>query len=249
MTDRPILFSAPMIRALMEGRKTQTRRIVMTGAEIARGPFELVRFRSGDVAGWQVGLRKFNNWKSLKVRYQTGDRLWVREAWRVGAMNDDKAPSEMIPRHMTTLYEAGGSQAGDSAPPKDRPRAPADYKVDAWPPAGQMPDWAGRRRVGMHMPRWASRLTLLVSDVRVQRLQDISRDDAIAEGIERAADGTFRDYRGPHVCGGWLITPQLSFETLWGSINGPKSWASNPWVVALTFSVHQQNIDTMEKAA
>lgn len=119
-----------------------------------------------------------------------------------------------------------------------------DYRATA---NGQPTD--GRWRSPIHMPRWASRLTLIVTDVRVQRLQDISEDDAIAEGIERTSGSitTYCDYEDyPDDPYEWFSRPTASFRTLWNSLHGPDAWNANPWVAAYTFSVHRCNIDQME---
>jgi hypothetical protein len=98
------------------------------------------------------------------------------------------------------------------------------------------------------MPRWASRLTLTVTDVRVQRLHDISEADAEAEGIERLKSG--RGFYDPTASkaavrfGEWTSTARQGFSRLWESIHGPSAWDANPWVVALTFTVEKRNIDT-----
>jgi hypothetical protein len=107
-------------------------------------------------------------------------------------------------------------------------------------------------RPGIHMPRWASRLTLTVLDVRVQRLQDISEEDAIAEGIgsNPVQEGTWIDYPERTSAAGWS-DPRKSFRSLWDSINGRRegaSWNDNPWVVALSFCVERKNIDAVERA-
>ena len=107
---------------------------------------------------------------------------------------------------------------------------PPWYWADGNPDAG---DWT-RPKPSIHMPRWASRLTLIVTDVRVQRLQDISEDDARAEGVECDSDG-WRDYMMPttQCCG----SARNSFATLWDSLNAERApWSSNPWVVAVTFT-------------
>ena len=83
---------------------------------------------------------------------------------------------------MTTFFEAGGSMGGNEPPPKDRPRSAAEYVPDVDYPGAVLPEWVGKLRPGMFIPRWASRLTLYVTEVRVERLHDISRADARAEG-------------------------------------------------------------------
>lgn len=114
-----------------------------------------------------------------------------------------------------------------------------------------------RWRPSIHMPRWASRLTLLVTDVRVERLQDISEGDAIAEGIERLRSGrgfydptlSHADSRAACRFGGYFETATHAFEALWRSINGADAWEENPWVAAVTFTVHARNIDQLAPIA
>ena len=93
------------------------------------------------------------------------------------------------------------------------------------------------------MPRGASRLTLIVTEVRVERLQDCSRDDAIAEGIHRVGGGVLRWENWSGAEGQSATSPQAAYALLWNSINGPGAWDANPWVVAITFSVEKRNID------
>ena len=110
----------------------------------------------------------------------------------------------------------------------------------------------------MYQPRWASRLTLTVTDVRVQRLQECSREDAIAEGVEmESADPPF--YYVPGIYPNSLTAigieepggrhPERAYAKLWDHINGDGSWAANPWIVALTFTVERRNIDALSHAA
>lgn len=221
MTDRPIIFSAPMIRALLEGRKTQTRRVVKAQpGNAARGCYHRPDGRwiwvSAPRPDNGVGLEGVGISNPFRLPYAPGDRLWVREAWRSASAYDDLSPSAM-----------GGEE-------------PIRYEADeAWQTWG----WGvplrtvGRFRSSMHMPRWASRLTLTVTDVRVQRLQDIRTMDAIAEGIDL-----------PWVPGGTLAIMAQGiatdgFRALWNSIHGPEAWAANPWVAAISFTVRQGNID------
>jgi hypothetical protein len=220
MADRPILFSGPMVRALRDGRKTQTRRLAKFVEEVD-GIFD-VRKRGGG----HFGLTE-DRVPVIAPAYApiaTGDRLWVKETWRTESRAyDDLAPSEM-----------GGEEA-------------IFYEAD--------PDWSltkttGKTRVSIHMPRWASRLTLIVTDVRVERLQDISEADAIAEGIDRV-ENNFGN--GPAYCdylmgrlydtAEWYNSPIDSYHSLWDSIKGKDAWEANPWVAAYTFTIIKQNID------
>lgn len=247
MVDRSILFSAPMIRALLAGRKTQTRRVlsrhtwtVLGERWGAKSPWEGLRFdeavareRSPISGARDAQLAvpfchpadepcRSDECGIYRVRpmWEVGDRLWVREAWRVPAMNDHVSPRDM-PLGLARQFEADGAEivgAGREAVPC---------------PIGA----AGRLRAAIHMPRWVSRLTLHVTDVRVQRLQEISEADALAEGIDRIRFPERGEW-------GW---PQERFKAVWNSINGPDGWAANPWVVALSFEVERANIDAARR--
>lgn len=214
---KPILFSTPMVRALREGEKTQTRRILKPQ--------------------FVADLDDFKISRALQtVRGAYGDVLWVREAWRVDASFD-----HLSPRRIETACLFNGYKKG---------WAPIAYDAGGYSPSWGTNGWCemGRRRASMHMPRWASRLTLEVTGVKIERLQDISEADAKAEGIEyaglvdRAAVGLwcsirklaeFQDTR-------W---PVSGYAALWEHINGAGSWEANPWVVAVIFKVHRMNVD------
>lgn len=222
MTDRPILFSAPMVQALLAGRKTQTRRMLNPQPYSDVGGFEKVftqppYFEARDLVG-NPHPSAFPQGKHLvtpfpNVRFAIGDRLWVKETWRTHKRWDGFKPSDITPA-ARIWHEADGRDNCDQH---------------------------GKTRVSIFMPRWASRLTLLVTDVRVERLQDCSQDDAIAEGIEADTDG-WRDYLMPSTqC---CMVAQDSYATLWNSINGPGAWEANPWVVAVSFDVQRGNTDT-----
>jgi len=201
VTDRPIIFSSPMVQALLAGTKTQTRRL-------ATSPLR---------------------------RCEVGDRLYVREAWRVGRKYDGVKPRDLAPRAMTVLFEAGGSIANQGAVLKWAP--------DEWPPVGALPGFAGTLRPSIHMLRWASRLTLTVEAVRVQRLQAISTDDACAEGVHETE---FYEIAERKVSAGAPFSPErLAYAYLWNALHGAegKTWEANPEVVALTFRVERGNID------
>ncbi len=144
-----------------------------------------------------------------------GDRLWVREAWRT-APAFDLTPPRDIPKGMPVRYEADGVPS-----------------TNLW----------GRLRPGMFMPRWASRINLEITAVRVERLQDISGRDCLAEGI---AEVEFRPDDGFPMCLGYMVgpndgkaslkvTPQEAYRELWEQINGPGSWELNPWVWVVEF--------------
>jgi hypothetical protein len=204
MADRPILFSAGMIRALLDGRKTQTRRILKPQPLMGYTP---------DVTA------------SKGVRFAKGDRLWVRETLR--------ATRSRARTHSDR--DGWAYDADDAAVELD----PHDARISA------MIAWAHHKEgdtcVSIHMPRWASRLTLTVTDVRVERLQAISEEDAAAEGAREA-------YGEPFYADSSL-TDRRRFNLIWETINGAGSWAKNEWVVALTFSVERRNIDTPPQPA
>ncbi|MBM7326674.1 hypothetical protein JS562_26800 [Agrobacterium sp. S2] len=236
MADSPILFSAPMVRAILRQienpgtGKTQTRRIVKPQPSVS-GTVALGD-RVIEAAEWQIREGKF-------IRINEGDRLYVREAWRVSRMHDQVAPRDLKPRTMTVFFEAGGSIANQDAP--------GDWKPAVWPEIGERPDWAGKFRQAMHMPRWASRITLEVTGVKVERLQDCSEADAFAEGIARIG----RFYGVPEADWDSASTRSAvdAYAKLWDEINGPGAWEANPWVAAYTFRPILGNIDQIAEAA
>ncbi|AHE52592.1 hypothetical protein [Sphingomonas sanxanigenens] len=226
--DRPIIFSAPMVRALLAGRKTQTRRVInpqpIWEPEVVAGPTFGAGWSWGGYARWADPVR-FGAEIAKDQRFSVGDRLYVREHWRSTPAYDDLAPSEM-----------GGDE-------------PVLYIADDatmnWGEADG--DRRGRHRQGRHMPRWASRLTLIVEDVRCQPLQAISRGDAIAEGLTLASKAIEEFWRWPepHHEHLWL-SPPAAYRHLWNSLHGAGAWDANPWVAVVEFNVVKGNIDDRE---
>lgn len=200
--ERPILFSAPMVRALLDGRKTQTRRLVK-----CRHPWEIEEDDSGKPWPWYPDYVTGGEWDGwVNCPYgQPGDGLWVREGFTPLPM---QAPTEG-PSRWQIVYAAGG--ADEKAAPAGY--NPMLYNYERWSPS-------------IHMPRWASRLTLEITDVRVQRLQDISEADAIAEGSQEPSLVPITGAR---------LSERAVYAALWESINGSGSWVANPWVWAITF--------------
>nr|WP_312374901.1 hypothetical protein [Delftia acidovorans] len=201
MKERPILFSAPMVRALLAGTKTQTRRIIkdqsigerfshMTDDGLAH--LEWLGTPCCGSGVWDVPEYSAN----VAAPYgQPGGRLWVRETW---------SPCGPEPSD-GSLYRA------------DFPEGPLSIKF----------------KPSIHMPRWACRILLEITGVRVERLQDINEQDAAAEGVATWAPGAL----SPDSLN---ADPSDQFRWLWSSINGPDSWSANPWVWVVEFKRVQQ---------
>ncbi len=170
---------------------------------------------------------------------QAGDRIWVRETWRCGASFDRMRADTILdvaqPGPFMIAYEAGGSSLIEWTDRVKHDQGDKDHGL------------GGKKRPSMFMPRWASRTTLIVTNVRIERLQDISEADALAEGVEyETADPPFYYVPGiyPHSLTGVEIREGAAacYGKLWNHINGPGAWEANPWVVATTFNVHKCNI-------
>ncbi|EMM8869491.1 hypothetical protein AB9K36_18240 [Klebsiella michiganensis] len=194
MIERGMIFNAEMVRAILDGRKTQTRRIVKLQPD-------------------EDGLAKVTNgpWVDTSERNyrcpfgDVGDRIWVRETWaEAGASAPNlKLYRANYPEHLPSHYE--------NVPPANEIR---------WTPS-------------IHMPRWASRILLETTDVRVERLNAISERDAQAEGVGKLRGGYWQHYQP-----GWTqhqLSARGSFVTLWKSIYGEESWNFNPWVWVIEF--------------
>lgn len=239
MAERPILFSAEMVRAILDGRKTQTRRVIKpqpTGHHWEMLPGYQIKHTEAVMANGKVAVKfrhtipqnpspDFNNaW--IPCPYGApGDLLWVRETcWAE-----------------STFYGDGVRYAADHA---WRIIKNTQQASEAWCKLAQYGgDDAldnqtniGRRAPSIHMPRWASRITLRITDVRVERLQDISEDDAQAEGVTPATEPpTAAALIRAVGRGAWFMPHSSAFANLWNHINGPDAWEANPWVWALSF--------------
>jgi hypothetical protein len=199
--ERPILFSGPMVRAIIEGRKTQTRRIVKPQP----GHEQTIESCPYVDSSWGINDTSGCHCHSLKCPYGiVGDRLWVRETWFCAAGE---------PGPMLCYYRADGDR----------------------------PEFKGLWKPSIHMFRWASRITLEITSVKVERLQDIAPDDARAEGCNDSAwcvtdwpEKATRRLPAFYDRGqdGIVLT---NFASLWQSINGPDSWDANPWVWVVEF--------------
>lgn len=198
MKERPILFSGPMVRAIISGQKTVTRRVMKPQPQ--KAPVDVV----DGVPSWDsptnyAGEVQMNTQRGKPCPYgKPGDRLWVRETF---AIYGD--------RKMAAIHYRADR-------PWDVGRKGCDYKPS------------------IHMPRWASRILLEITDVRVERLQDITEDQARAEGI---IDGGCTNCGNNEPCGCDCPSPSAvdSFVYLWQQINGPKAWDANPWVWVVEF--------------
>ena len=220
MTNIPAIFSGPMVRAMLDGRKTQTRRLAWK-----------LPYVSPDFPG------KPTPWQKVKVR----DRLWVREAHaivpRTAYWHDSSIHHQESDDYYWAIYREGWERS--------------------------KPTW----KSPVHMPRWASRLTLIVTDVRRQKLQEISEEDALAEGVEYltptaeeiAAGDAVDENDGVWLAPGtrtgfgprpddpqWGPTPKFAFRCLWNSLHDKDGtrWDDNPEIIAISFAVHKRNIDS-----
>ena len=197
MKERPILFSTAMVQAILEGRKTHTRRIV--------NPQPEGKTLQSNLDGKWLS-KKFNGLLLPKIEDlqihcpygQVGDRLWVRETWSTHACFDD-----ISPKYITTCSIHYW----------------ADNKVKT-----------GKKRASIHMPRLASRILLEITDVRIERLKDISKEDAKAEGFDYSTHPSAIEM-------GFAIGAKTNFRHAWQKIHGADSWNENPWVWVIEFRV------------
>jgi hypothetical protein len=205
------------VRAILDGRKTQTRRVVRPQPEDFGG-FGPPRWWNPPYLGGSARPASEDDYRAAAIKHcpygVPGDRLWVREAWAVPPqlnhlpprMIDQPKPGELRPGILAVVCYREGY---------------AGY--DPWP--------GTRWRPSIHMPRWASRLTLEIVSVRVERVQEISEEDARAEGVRVWEEWQSRDL--PAVLN--MHDPRDAYAQLWESINGPGSWAANPWVWVIEF--------------
>ena len=196
MKERGMIFNGEMVRAILDGRKTQTRRIMapQPADDIERGIFP-----NPEVIGWKSSRRhKHGSTTAHFCHYgKPGDRIWVRETWnKYGGLLTYRADHDWID----------------------------DMRKETVCTAKWVPS--------IHMPRWASRILLEITDVRVERLNAISQEDAQAEGMELT--GWRPTYSDPD-SGGEVVTPYDNFAELWSSIYGEESWNANPWVWVISF--------------
>jgi hypothetical protein len=231
--ELPILMSTPMVIATIEDRKTMTRR--MKGLEdINLNPDNWVH----DGWGWKdaegnssflFGTKNGESEQIIKLPWNVGDILWVRESFAPGyeGVLDDK---EM--KYWT--FKVDGDQIYSNGDYAKIPCKPNTESATKWKPS-------------IHMPKIASRIWLEVTDVRVERIQDITEEDAIAEGVMMIKSelcfgykdyvGTGSKIAGMNVIASVVDTARESFESLWEVINGQESWQLNVWVWCVSFKV------------
>lgn len=228
MSEKPIIFSAPMVRSILSGTKTQTRRIIKKRPALDAlsvfGPSILMQPGCADLLPCAVG-----------------DVLWVREACR--------ADEDMADQKYVEYLADSSRRLLDLAPDDNCSDAFSDWwNLMAY--RSNDPGLDGSKPVpSIHMPRWASRITLKVTGVKVERLNDISEDDAKAEGLACLSKDGGRVYKWGipdrdglpgndddgwhwHM---WCVGHKPAFDALWSSLHGPGSWEVNPWVCAITF--------------
>jgi hypothetical protein len=216
MKEHPILFSGPMVRAILDGRKTQTRRIVQGVVEIP-GPYSVEAWERGEMPRCPYGA--------------PGDRLWVRETWRYAGWTDDGLP--------WIRYAADGARILCERVTPEWAERVGDHWADLSSAENVAVDGlaADRKwRPSIFLPHWASRLALAVTAVRVERLQAISEADAQAEGVDRYAGACDHPRFGCDEIDCLGQTHRASFAALWDDINGDRAaWESNPWVWVIEF--------------
>lgn len=199
MKERGMIFNAEMVRALLDGRKTQTRRPVKFPVHDKNLGCEL----AGNELAGELSAGNYLN----SAFGKPGDRIWVRETWaEAGASAPDlKLYRANYPEHVPSHYE--------NVPPANEIR---------WTPS-------------IHMPRWASRILLEITGVRVERLNSIHDVDAMREGIQNLTTCSHADFGIPDVVN--AQHPARAFQLLWESIYGAESWKANPWVWVIEFKV------------
>ncbi|WP_278985619.1 hypothetical protein [Sphingobium yanoikuyae] len=264
MADKGIIFAGPMVRALLDGHKTQTRRLLgsvrefatperpastLKGEALQRALQNASGFRCLEGTGWVWSTDAFP-WQApvtmtevlAHLGYAKGDRLYVQESWHVRGVYSD-------------VVEVGYRASERRSHTEYAERFPVETAVKGKPKKGKPePKWPEYPKYGpsIHMPRWASRMWLEVTDVRVQRLQDCSEADAVAEGL---MPFRFEDPDG-ETRRRWHWMPDIdrddahplardAYADLWDGLHTEEGerWEDNPWIVAVTFARHLGNID------
>ncbi|HCI6306017.1 morphogenetic protein [Klebsiella pneumoniae] len=213
MKERGMIFNGEMTRAILDGRKTQTRRPVKFPVHDKNLGCEL----AGNELAGELSAGNYLN----SAFGKPGDRIWVRETWQAihdycdeNGHVDERRYARSIPRHRGNYWHPVYEEAWGNESREDR----------------EFP-W----RPSIHMPRWASRILLEITDVRVERLNTISEKDATAEGVPPAGS-LLPDYPGTFLTPkGDFATAKVAFQRLWESIYGEESWNANGWVWVIEF--------------
>lgn len=224
MSEKPIIFSGEMVRAILyNDRKTVTRRVIKNmPIKWHRGYTAFANNPNGDE---EFIIHSDCGTKTIYAPYNIGDMLWVRENWwDLGQIENEKwqgliESHTVKPRYVATC-------------PDPFTERQTRFLRSTW-----------RKRPSIHMPKWVARIWLKVVSVRVERLQEITREDAISEGIEIGkVHGEIAYYRyDERAC--WTPDPIESFMTLWNKLNAKRDfpWESNPWVWRIEFKVKEAN--------
>ncbi|WP_417212110.1 hypothetical protein [Acinetobacter venetianus] len=236
MKEHPILFNTAMVKAILEGRKTQTRRTVKAkkGADCSDEMW-IDKYALKDVVEWKeqegrwFGCMGYRTLTFADCPYgEVGDRLWVRETWSTVNLYGEIALAYKADSEVIRVVENDSFQDEDGLINYDDPRL-EKYSFAAWADdllEGKEGNW----KPSIHMPRWVSRIQLEITNIRIERLKDISKADAIAEGCDNSKSEAAIEI-------GWYEKPIKAFERLWNAINGGDSWNENPWVWVVEFKI------------
>ncbi|WP_298290291.1 hypothetical protein [Novosphingobium sp.] len=226
MTTKGIIFSAPMVRALYDGRKTQTRRLINPQPQLFEtdeGLCDVGLFLDGE------GRNRITTGRVIttqSVPYCPSDRLYVRESAAIASIFTD-----VFEVRYAAHQGASHTEFVERIPVAKVGTPPAKWAYSTWP----------KYRRSIHMPRVWSRLWLNVINVRVQRLQDITEADALAEGCSNKRPDPTDDVLTIRPTNG----ARLNYAELWNALHTDEGtrWQDNPWIVAITFATHHGNID------
>lgn len=237
MAERPIVFSGPMVRALLARRKTQTRRLVKGG------PVNVVPFIGQDnLPTHEFGLcltheRVIN--KHVRCPFGVpGDNLWVKETWSDVNLEGGPGIAYRADGHVADLMDVEDLLNPDGSFNYDDPIlafGANGLRFDIWS-ADLISGAEGNWRSSLHQPRWLSRLRLAVTSIRVERVQDISAEDAKSEGL--LWDPVLEAWTAVDQPSWPRFTdPARAYAGLWNDLHGADSWNANPWVWVVTFEV------------
>lgn len=226
MKERPIIFNTEMVKAILDGRKTQTRRLVndnhtqaiefMGGSNEENDEFEFIGLNYGKWGDdsnehgpeWLVSCTEYPEEGVLPIGQllgAVGDRLWVRETFSTLSSGSYEQEKPAQGTNQDIRYFASDRLASSDK----------NIRGYGWIPS-------------IHMPRWASRINLEITNVRVERLNAISEEDALVEGMDNGTSDAA-------IAAGWYEKPQRAFQRLWTQIYGEENWSSNPWVWVIEF--------------